>query len=71
MLINLYLHISFRWVELRLHTESHLPRMPRSGRFMVGDKQQHTQNSRKLMVSLAPARAEVEAAVVVRADQYN
>ena len=35
---------------------------------MVGDKQKKV--SMKLMASLAPARAEVEAEVVAKADQY-
>ena len=45
----------------------------RSGSFMVGDKQQTTNNNKtvsmKLMASLAPARAEIEAWVVAKADQ--
>ena len=56
-------------LEIRLHTEFQLPRLPRSGRFMVGERQQKKQVSIKLMASLAPARAEVEAGVVAKADQ--
>ena len=35
---NFFLHISFGWVEISLHVEFHLLGLPRSGRFMVGDK---------------------------------
>jgi hypothetical protein len=42
----------------------------RSCSFMVGDKQQQQkQVSMKLMASLAPAPAEIEAGVVAKADQ--
>ena len=41
----------------------------RSGRFMVGDKQDMAKVSIKLEASLAPAQAEVEAGVVAKADQ--
>ena len=34
---NFFLHISFSWVEIRLHTEFQLPMLLRSGSFMVGD----------------------------------
>ena len=46
---NFFLHISFSWVEIRLHTEFQRP---------------------MLMASLAPARDEIEAGVVAKADQY-
>ena len=43
----------------------------RSGNFMVGDKKKKaTKVPMKLMASLAPARAEFEAAVFAKADQY-
>ena len=64
-----FLHIYFTWVEIRLHTKFQLPRLPRSGRFMVGDKRQK-KVSMKLMASLTPALAEIEAGVVAKADQY-
>ena len=38
---------------------------------MVGDKGKARQVSMKLMASLAPARPEVEAGVVVKADQQS
>ena len=38
--IIFYLKISFSWVELWMHTEFQLPSLPKSGTFMVGDKQQ-------------------------------
>ena len=57
------------WFEIRLHTEFQLPMLLRSGSFMVGDKQQTKQVSMKLIASLAPARAEIEAGVVAKADQ--
>jgi hypothetical protein len=40
----------------------------RSGNFEIGDKQR--KDSIKLMASLAQARAEIEAGVVAKADQY-
>ena len=40
----------------------------KSGSFMVGDNN-NKKVSMKLMASLAPARAEVEAGVVAKADQ--
>ena len=61
-----FLPISFSWVELRLHNEFQLPRLPRSSRFMVGGK---TQVSIKLISPLAPDRAEGEAGVVAKADK--
>ena len=33
-----FLHISSSWVEISLHTECQPPRLPRSGRFMVGEQ---------------------------------
>ena len=42
--------------------------MLRSGSFMIGDKAKK-RVSMELMASLAPARAEVEAGVVAKADQ--
>ena len=56
-------------LEIRLHTEFQLPRLPRSGRFMVGERQNKTKKSMKLMASLAPTRAEVEAGFMAKADQ--
>ena len=50
-----------------MHGEFQLPMLFSSCRFMVGDKKQ--QVSIKLMASLAPAKAEVEAGVVAKADQ--
>ena len=42
----------------------------RSGSFMVGDKNNKGKKvSMKLIASLAPARAEIEAGVVAKADQ--
>ena len=41
--------------------------LPRSGSFMV--ETNNKQVSMKLMASLAPARAEIEAGVVAKADQ--
>jgi hypothetical protein len=41
-----------------------------SASFMVGDNKNKKQVSMKLMASLAPARAEIEAGVVAKADQY-
>ena len=54
-LAEIFLHISFSWVQISLHVEFHPPGLPRSGRFMVGDKtrQQNKKNSMKLMASLA------------------
>ena len=49
---NFFLHISFSWAEISFHVEFHPPGLPRSGRFMVGDKQK-TKNSTVLMASLA------------------
>ena len=48
--------------------------LPRSGSFMVGEekkgwKRREKKVSMKLIVSLAPARAEIEAGVVAKADQ--
>ena len=43
----------------------------RSGSFMVGDNKAKKRVSMKLMASLAPARAEVEAWAVAKADQYK
>ena len=37
-----FLHISFSWAEISFHVEFHLPGLPRSGRFMVGDKTKKT-----------------------------
>ena len=34
--------ISFSWVEISLQVEFHPPGLPRSGRFMVGDKKKTT-----------------------------
>ena len=34
---NFVLHISFSWVEIRLHVKFQLPMLLRSGRFMVGE----------------------------------
>ena len=46
--------------------------MLRSGSFMVGETTKRQKKvSMKLMASLAPARAEVEAGVVAKADQYQ
>ena len=50
--------ISFGWVEISLQVEVHPPGLPRSGRFVVGDKQEKKdnktkKNSIKLMASLA------------------
>jgi hypothetical protein len=56
-------------VEIRLHTEFKLPMLHRSGSFMVGETPKGKKNSMKLMASLDPARAEVEAGVVAKADQ--
>ena len=69
---NFFLHISFSWVEIRLHTECQLPMVLRSGSFMVGETTKRPKKvSMKLMASLAPARAEVEAGVVAKADQKS
>ena len=38
---NFFLHISFSWAEISFHVEFHPPGLPRSGRFMVGDKKQN------------------------------
>ena len=43
--------------------------MPTIGRFMVGERQKKV--SMKLMASLAPAQAEVEAEVMAKADQHS
>ena len=59
------------WVEIRLHTEVQLSRLPRIGRFMVGHAKNKNKTSMKLMASLAPARAEVDAGVVAKADQKS
>ena len=66
---NFFLHISFSWVETRLHTEFQRPMLLRSGSFMVGETKK-AKVSMKLMASLAPARAEIEAGVVAKADKY-
>ena len=70
---NFFLRIFFSWVEIRLPTEFQLPMLLRSGSFMVGEtnkkKAKKRQVSMKLMASLAPARAEIEAGVVAKADQ--
>ena len=43
----------------------------RSGSFMVGDNNNNKKGKKmKLIASLAPARAEIEAGVVAKADQY-
>ena len=39
---NFFLDISSSWVERSLHAKFQLPRLPRSGSSMVGDKQQKT-----------------------------
>ena len=59
------IHNSFSLVETRLHTEFQLL----GGRFMVGERTKQQQVSMKLIDSLAPAWAEVEAGVVAKADQ--
>ena len=70
---NFFLHISFSWVEIILLAEFEPLGLPRSGRFMVGETKKKTrqQVSTKLIASLAPARAEIEAGVVAKADQYG
>ena len=67
---NFFLHISFSWVEISLHAEFEPLGLPRSGRFMVGETKTR-QVSMKLIASLAPARAEIEAGVVAKADQQT
>ena len=63
-----FLDICSSLVERSLHAKFQLPRLPRSGSSMVGDKQQKTKdNSVELEASLAPAEAEVGA--VAKADQ--
>ena len=71
--LNFLFHISSSWVEISLYTEFQLPRLsgsriakfqlpklPRSGSSMVGDKQKTTrQDSVELEATLAPAEAEV------------
>jgi hypothetical protein len=57
------LHISFSWVEIRLHTECQLPMLLRSGSLMVRDDKK-AKLSMKLMASLAPSQAEINAGVV-------
>jgi hypothetical protein len=59
---NVVLHISFS-------LSFQIPSLPRSGRFVVGDNNNKCNMSTKLMASLAPARSEVEAGVVAKADQ--
>ena len=65
---NVVLDISSSWVERSLHAKFQLPRLPRSGSSMVGDKNKTT-NSVELEATLAPAEAEVGA--VAKADQYK
>ena len=65
-----FLDISSSWVLRSLHAKFQLPRLPRSGCSMVGDKQQKTRQDNNLVeleASLAPAEAEVGA--VAKADQ--
>ena len=54
-----------------MHAKFQLPRLPRSGSSMVGDKKTTRQqkNSVELEATLAPAEAEVGA--VAKADQYK
>ena len=70
MTLIFFLDISSSWVERSLHAEFQLPRLPRSGSSMVGDKQNKKQDNNlvELEASLAPAEAEVGA--VAKADQY-
>ena len=51
-----------------MHAEFEPLGLPRSGRFMVGETKAR-QVSMKLIASLAPARAEIEAGVVAKTDQ--
>ena len=66
-----FLDISSSLVERSLHAKFQLPRLPRSGSSMVGDKKNKTtenkKNSVELYATLAPAEAEVGA--VAKADQ--
>ena len=48
---NFLLHISSSWVEIRLYAEFQLPRLPRSGSSMVGDK------TKQLLVEIAEVGA--------------
>jgi hypothetical protein len=48
---NLCINISFSWVEISLHVESHLLGLPSSGRFMVGDKKT-TENRQQKSLSI-------------------
>ena len=41
-------HISFSCVEISLHVEFHPPGLPRSGSFMVGDKNKKTKQDKKI-----------------------
>ena len=41
-----FLHISPNWDTISLHTEFHPPRLPGSGRFMVGKKETRTYTTR-------------------------
>ena len=65
---NFVLDISSSWVERSLHAKFQLPRLPRSGSSMVGDKNKK-QNSVELEATLAPAEAAVGA--VAMADQQQ
>jgi hypothetical protein len=81
---NYFVHICFTWFEMRLplffliffsswvekslNGKFQLPTLPRIGTSMVGDEQQHKQDSVELEASLATAEAEVGA--VAKADQY-
>jgi hypothetical protein len=65
------LHISFSWVELRLHTKFQLPMLLRSSSLWLETRQPKNKVSMKLIATLAPARAEIEAGVVAKADQYT
>ena len=47
---NFFLNISFSWVEISLHVEFHLLGLPRSGRFIDGDKQ--NKNNKDISIDL-------------------
>ena len=52
---NFFLDIYSSWVERSLHAKFQLPRLPRSGSSMVGDKQQKNNKLGKIRGFLSPS----------------
>ena len=62
---NCLFAIFSKWVEISMSAEFQLDRLTISGRFIIGDKKK----LKKSIELMAPARADVEAGVVAKADQ--